>query len=165
MMPQSPTDTAMPRANARPLLVISACLLGDRVRYDGDHKLDALLTGLLSDHVQWSTICPEVELGLGVPREKIQLEGSGDHVQLLTRQSRQDLTGAMQDWARGWAGSQQQRGICGFILKSASPSCGIGDVKVWQERGFSKGGTGIFAARVMRDFPCCLLYTSPSPRD
>jgi uncharacterized protein YbbK (DUF523 family) len=137
----------------RPRLVISACLLGELVRYDGDHKRDSLLAGALAGHVQWLSVCPEVELGLGVPREKIQLEVTADGVQLVACQSRRDLTAAMQDWAAGWASSLQEREICGFVLKSGSPSCGIGDVLVREADEFSREGTGLFAENVMRSFP------------
>jgi uncharacterized protein YbbK (DUF523 family) len=153
MVPSSLPATFNQVTDPRPRLVISACLLGDPVRYDGDHKRDSFLVGPLADHVQWLSICPEVELGLGVPREKIQLEVATGGIQLVACQSRRDLTGAMQDWAAGWARSQQEREICGFVLKSGSPSCGIGDVRVKEAEGFSREGTGLFAETVMRSFP------------
>ena len=93
--------------DSHPLLVISACLLGDQVRYDGDHKRDSLLVGPLADHVQWLAVCPEVELGLGVPREKIQLEAASGGIQLVSSRSRKNLTVPMQQWAAGWARSHQ----------------------------------------------------------
>ena len=164
MTSSSPSDKSTPAAVARPRLVISACLLGDRVRYDGDHKLDQLLTGALVDHVQWSAICPEVELGLGVPREKVQLEVAGEGVQLVAQQSRQDLTVAMQGWANRWSDSSQEEEICGFVLKSGSPSCGIEDARVWEEGQFSRNGTGLFAATVMRDFPWVPVVTEKQLR-
>jgi uncharacterized protein YbbK (DUF523 family) len=164
MTSPSLTDKSVPAAVARPRLVISACLLGDRVRYDGNHKLDQLLAGALAEHVQWCAICPEVELGLGVPREKVQLEVVGEGVQLVAQQSRQDLTGAMQEWADRWSDSCQEDTICGFVLKSGSPSCGIGDARVWKEEEFSRNGTGLFAATVIRDFPCVPVVTEEQLR-
>ena len=145
--------------DSHPLLVISACLLGDQVRYDGDHKRDSLLVGPLADHVQWLAVCPEVELGLGVPREKIQLEAASGGTQLVSSRSRQNLTVPMQQWAAGWARSHQERGICGFVLKSASPSCGVGDARVWEGKASSRQGNGLFAEAVMQSFPAIPVTT------
>ena len=145
--------------DSHPLLVISACLLGDQVRYDGDHKRDSLLVGPLADHVQWLPVCPEVELGLGVPREKIQLEAATGGIQLVASRSRKNLTKPMKQWAAGWARSHQERDICGFVLKSASPSCGVGDARVWEGKASSWQGNGLFAESVMKSFPAIPVTT------
>ena len=79
---------------------ISQCLLGDRVRYDGGHKRDALLADTLSRQVEWVPVCPEVEVGLGTPRDRMQLEGSAAAPRLVTLTTRVDLTSAMTRFAK-----------------------------------------------------------------
>src|SRR5437667_7437621 len=81
-------------------LGVSACLLGQEVRWDGGHKRDPFLTELLGRHVEWVPVCPEVELGLGVPREPIRLEGDPEHPRLIAPGSGRDLTEAMAGFAR-----------------------------------------------------------------
>ena len=78
---------------------ISACLLGQRVRYDGQHKLIRFLTDTLGQYVQYVPVCPEVECGLPVPREAMRLVGSLDSPRLVTRDTSRDLTDRMLTWA------------------------------------------------------------------
>ena len=79
---------------------ISACLLGEKVRFDGGHKLDRYLTGTLGFFVEWVPVCPEVECGLGIPREAMRLVGEIDEPRLMTIRSRKDYTDQMLSWAR-----------------------------------------------------------------
>src|SRR5680860_1301573 len=76
----------------QPRLGISQCLLGDTVRYDGGHKRDAFLTDVLAPFVEWIPVCPEVEAGLGTPREAMHLAGDPDAPQLLTIRTHIDHT-------------------------------------------------------------------------
>jgi uncharacterized protein YbbK (DUF523 family) len=124
---------------------ISACLLGEAVRYDGAHKRDATLLEALGPHVEWVPVCPEVELGLGVPREPIALEvGAQGETRLVARETRRDLTDAMAQYAKGRVVALEVLGIAGYILKARSPSCAPAGVAV-------AGGAepGMFA-RVLR---------------
>src|SRR2546422_8488550 len=88
---------------ARLRLGISACPLGQEVRWDGGHKRDPFLAETLGRFVEWVPVCPEVELGLGVPREPIRLEGDPVAPRLVAAKSRQDLTRAMTHIARARA--------------------------------------------------------------
>jgi uncharacterized protein YbbK (DUF523 family) len=102
---------------------ISSCLLGANVRWDGGHKRADWLDDL-SRELEWVAVCPEVELGLGVPREPIQLVAR-EGVRLLGRESGADHTGAMRAFAERRADELRAAGIAGYVLKSRSPSCGL----------------------------------------
>ena len=141
-----------------PRIGISSCLLGETVRHDGGHKRDAYLVETLGALVEWVPVCPEVEVGLGTPREPIRLirdAGRRDGVRLVSRSGRQ-LTGRMQRFARGRLRSLARAGLSGYILKKDSPSCGMERVKVWHgaaDRAAERNGRGIFAAELLRQYP------------
>src|SRR2546426_11459453 len=110
-------------------LGISACLLGHEVRYDGGHKRDPLLVETLGRFVEWVPVCPEVELGLGVPREPIRLEGNPAAPRLVAVNSRTDLTAAMRRLAHARAQQLARLDLAGYVLKMDSPSCGMERVR------------------------------------
>src|SRR3954471_10443291 len=96
-------DHVAPPPGAEPAgirLGISACLLGQEVRFDGGHKKDAFLTGVLAAHVEWVPLCPEVEVGMGTPRETLRLVRENGRVRMVTTRSGKDYTDAMNDWSR-----------------------------------------------------------------
>jgi len=133
---------------------ISSCLLGETVRYDGGHRKDAYVTGALSRHVTWVSVCPEMELGLGAPRETLRLVGRADAPRLVANDSGIDLTEAMDTYARARVGALDAEGLSGYILKRASPSCGMEHVKVYSEAGMPpRSGRGLFAQRLMETYP------------
>ncbi|MFZ5453066.1 MAG: YbgA family protein [Thermodesulfobacteriota bacterium] len=133
---------------------ISACLLGEKVRYDGGHKWDRFLTDTLGRYVDLAPVCPEVECGLGVPREAMRLTGDPAAPRLLTIRTHQDLTERMLNWARRRVEELAQENLSGFIFKSRSPSSGMARVKVYNDRGVpSNRGTGLFAATFMARLP------------
>jgi uncharacterized protein YbgA (DUF1722 family)/uncharacterized protein YbbK (DUF523 family) len=133
---------------------ISSCLLGETVRYDGGHRKDAYVTGALSRHVTWVSICPEMELGLGAPRETLRLVGRAGAPRLVANDSGIDLTEAMDTYARARVGALAAEGLSGYILKRASPSCGMEHVKVYSEAGLPpRSGRGLFAQRLMETYP------------
>ena len=135
-------------------LGISACLLGQNVRYDGGHKLDRFLTDTLGQYVEYVPVCPEVQCGLGIPRESMRLVGDPQSPRLVTVRTGQDLTERMLNWARGRVQELEKEGLCGFIFKSDSPSSGMERVKVYNEKGMSeKTGRGMFAKTFMEHFP------------
>jgi uncharacterized protein YbbK (DUF523 family) len=138
-----------------PRIGISSCLLGEAVRYDGGHKLDAILTGLLAPHVEWVPVCPEVEVGMGTPRETLRLvRDQAGRVRMVTTRSGVDHTGGMTSWARRRVRELSGERLSGYILKKNSPSCGLNNVPVTGATGSSEeGGRGLFAAELVAQFP------------
>lgn len=134
---------------------ISSCLLGNRVRYDGGHKLDRCLLDTLGVLVEWVPVCPEVDYGLCVPREAMRLVGDPAHPRLVTTRSGVDHTAGMKAWAARRLDALAQDGLCGFVFKSRSPSSGMRQVKVHRRGGGvpSNAGVGIFARAFMDRFP------------
>jgi len=133
---------------------ISACLLGENVRYDGGHKHDRFLTDTLGKYVTYRPVCPEVECGLGVPRESMRLVDDPESPRLVTVRTRQDHTERMVRWARQRVAELEKENLCGFIFKSDSPSSGMERVKVYKDGGMPrKNGVGIFARIFMEHFP------------
>jgi uncharacterized protein YbgA (DUF1722 family)/uncharacterized protein YbbK (DUF523 family) len=134
---------------------VSTCLLGEKVRYDGQHKLDTFITGTLSQWFEFVPVCPEFELGLGVPREAMRLEGDPENPRLVTNKTKRDLTDAMLEWSRKRVEALEQENLCGFIFKSKSPSSGMERVKVYPVNGgmAAKKGRGLFAGTFMDHFP------------
>jgi len=159
---------------AKPRLGVSRCLLGERVRYDGGHKLDRFIAETLAQFVEFVPVCPEAECGLGVPREAIHLVAEkGTFIfspqapqaaarkrrmspfpRLVTVATRADHTERVLAWARARVAELERECLRGFILKSKSPSCGIELVPVYDERGELLGtGAGIFARMLVERFP------------
>ncbi len=135
-------------------LAISACLLGQPVRYDGEHKLDHYLRDTLGRFVEWVPVCPEVESGLPVPREAMRLEGDPDSPRLLTRNTLIDHTDRMKRWSGTKLAELGKKDLCGFVFKARSPSSGMERVKVYSSSGKSfKMGSGLFAKAFMDRFP------------
>lgn len=135
-------------------LGISACLLGEEVRYDGGHKLDRYLTDTLGRYVEYVPVCPEVEAGFGVPREAMHLEGDLNAPRLVTRRTKRDLTDPMLEWAKKRVLELEAQDLCGFIFKSRSPSSGMERIPVYNEKGMPvKKGVGLFARIFMDHFP------------
>jgi len=135
-------------------LGISTCLLGENVRYDGGHKLDRFLTDTLGQYVEYVPVCPEVECGVGVPRESMHLEGDPESPRLVTIRTKQDMTERMVSWAKKRVVELEKEGLYGFIFKSDSPSSGMERIRVYNEKGMPvKKGVGIFARIFMDHFP------------
>lgn len=133
---------------------ISACLLGQNVRYDGGHKLDRFLRDTLGAYVEYVPVCPETECGLGVPREAMRLVAAPDGPRLVTISGGVDHTERMRAWAADRLDALEREDLCGFIFKSNSPSSGMERVKVYGAKGVPvKNGVGIFAGLFMRRFP------------
>jgi uncharacterized protein YbbK (DUF523 family) len=133
---------------------ISACLVGKAVRYDGCHKLDRFLIQALGKYVDFIPVCPEVEAGFGIPREPLRLVGDPGNPRLVTVYSKKDHTERMLAWAHRKVSELETKGLCGFIFKSRSPSCGKSGVEVFDEKGIpAKDGVGLFAKVFMEHFP------------
>ncbi len=133
---------------------VSACLLGEKVRYDGGHKHDRYLTDVLGRYVTYVPVCPEVECGLGIPRETLRLVGDPENPRLVTTRSGIDQTERMKTWAAARLDALEKENLCGFVFKKDSPSSGMARVKVYTEEGMpSHRGSGIFARAFMERFP------------
>jgi len=149
-----PGDAAAESPSERIRLGVSSCLMGEKVRYDGGHKLDRFLRDTLGSFVEYVPVCPEVECGLAVPREAMRLVGDPEAPRLLTSRSGVDLTDRMLAWAKERVERLAGEGLCGFVFKSGSPSSGMERVKVYTPEGMpSKTGVGIFARAFMDRFP------------
>lgn len=132
---------------------ISSCLLGEEVRYNGGHKRNRYVQDILGRYFDYIPLCPEVAIGLGVPRPPIRLVGNHDeapravHVDAPDNDVTDRLAGYGHEQGRALAGR-----ISGYILKAKSPSCGLERVKVYDRKGMPSGnGRGIFADALMRE--------------
>lgn len=135
-------------------LGISTCLLGENVRYNGSHKLDHFLVDTLGRYVTYVPVCPEVECGLGVPRESMRLVGEPAKPRLVTTTTKIDKTDQMLAWAARKLDVLAGEELCGFIFKSDSPSSGMERVKVYNVKGVPvRTGIGLFARAFMERFP------------
>ena len=133
---------------------ISSCILGNPVRWNAGHKMDKYLAHTLGQFVDYVPVCPEVEVGLGVPRESMRLVGNPERPRLITFKSKTDHTDRMVRWARKRVRELEKENLCGFIFKSDSPSSGMIRVKVYNDKGMPhKVGVGIFAREFMDQFP------------
>ncbi len=137
-----------------PRIGISACLLGDEVRFDGGHKRDLFLTEVLAPHVEFVRVCPEVEVGMGTPRETLRLVREGGSIRIITTRTGIDHTAAMQDWSRARLEQLAREDLSGYVLKKDSPSCGMERVKVFGGGGMAqRNGRGLFAEALLARFP------------
>jgi len=132
---------------------VSSCLLGQNVRYDGGHKQDGFLTGLLAQFVRFIPVCPEVELGLGTPREAIRLVRDGALVRLVGGVTGADHTEPMRRLAEKRVAELARLDLDGYVLKKDSPSCGMERVKVYRGAVATRDGRGAFAAVLLDRMP------------
>ncbi|HHP7233971.1 MAG TPA: YbgA family protein [Desulfobacterales bacterium] len=139
----------------RPIKIgVSACLMGENVRWNGGHSRSRFITDTLSQFVEFVPVCPEVEAGFPTPRETFRLVGEPDDPRLITTRGKVDHTDHMQQWARNRVRQLEEADLCGFIFKKDSPNSGLYRVKVYNDQGMPvKQGTGIFAREFVRQFP------------
>jgi uncharacterized protein YbgA (DUF1722 family)/uncharacterized protein YbbK (DUF523 family) len=133
---------------------ISRCLLGHEVRYDGGHKRDQFLTEVLGCYVEWVPVCPEVEAGLGTPREAMRLVGDADRPRLITIKSGSDYTEVLESTTVVRIQALKKLDLSGYVFKKDSPSCGMERVRLYNPHGMpNRQGIGIFARAFMNHFP------------
>jgi uncharacterized protein YbbK (DUF523 family) len=133
---------------------VSACLLGENVRYDGGHKHDSNVTDTLGRFFLFVPVCPEVECGMSIPREPMRLEGDPAKPRLMTVDGRIDKTKEMTSFCRARVAEMGKEALRGFIFKARSPSCGLSGVSV-HSNGLPAGiGRGLFAAALVERLPC-----------
>jgi uncharacterized protein YbgA (DUF1722 family)/uncharacterized protein YbbK (DUF523 family) len=117
-------------ANQTIFVGVSSCLLGIKVRYNGGHKRDRFVTDMLARYFEFIPICPEVEVGMGVPRESVRLAGDPDDPRMVGFKSSKDWTDKMKRFCKRRAKEIDKYSISGYIFKSKSPSCGIARVRL-----------------------------------
>jgi uncharacterized protein YbbK (DUF523 family) len=132
---------------------VSSCLLGQNVRYDGGHKKDDFLTKQLGPFVAFVPVCPEVEVGMAIPRPTIRLERRGEEVRLVEPKGGVDHTDAMRRWSERRVEEIARLDLCGYVLKKDSPSCGMERVRVYAKGAATKSGRGAFAAVLLDRLP------------
>ena len=139
----------MAKITPKPTLAISSCLLGENVRYDGGNKRNSLIFDRLAEMFDFLPICPEVGIGLGVPRPPIQMVVIEHEIHLLgVSDPKLDVTARMLTYAREHISVCVR--VCGYILKSNSPSCGMDDVPVYNPNGVSvHTGPGMYASEIL----------------
>lgn len=141
------------RAFARPKVVVSKCLEFGACRYNGDRITDATVARL-NDFVDFYPICPEIEIGLGTPREVIRLVVDGECSKLVQPKYNRDLTENMISFSNDFL--QNLIEVDGFLLKSRSPTCGITDAKIYAKIDNSpvvRTGSGTFATQIQSIYP------------
>lgn len=150
---------------SRPLVGISACLVGQNVRYDGKNKLDSRLLDTLRSHVDLLPVCPEAECGMGVPRPPIQLFYTDSGIRAMTLDGKIDFTDRINQWAARRIGDPLFETICGFVLKARSPSCGPEGLEVFKNgKTVARNGVGLFAAQLFGAFPGLPVETEDALR-
>lgn len=133
---------------------ISSCLLGHEVRFDGGHKRNRFLTETLAKFVEFLPVCPEVEAGLGTPREAMRLVTGAGVVRLVTVRSGRDVSDRLNGYAQRRLEQLAVEGLCGYVLKKGSPSCGLDRVAVYDSDGNPAGsGRGLFADALRARYP------------
>ncbi|MDZ7291800.1 MAG: DUF523 and DUF1722 domain-containing protein [candidate division KSB1 bacterium] len=152
-------DQPLHKTNKQPEAIklrlgVSTCLLGENVRFDGGHKKDSYLSGVLAKFVEWVPVCPEVEIGLGTPRESLHLAGDAETPRLVTTKTNRDYTEAMLRFAHAKIEQLKQLNLNGYILKKDSPSCGMERVRVYSAKGMAvRTGVGLYARVLMEKMP------------
>lgn len=134
---------------------ISSCLLGAEVRHDGGHKRDRLITDVLGDYFEYTPVCPELESGMGVPREPVRLVGGVEQPRMLGVRSGEDHTGRMERFSQKRVKALARLDLSGYLLKAKSPSCGMERVKRYNTKGHfaGKNARGIFARYLIEGIP------------
>ncbi|MBD3610505.1 MAG: DUF1722 domain-containing protein [Gammaproteobacteria bacterium] len=139
--------------NSKITLGISSCLLGQEVRFDSSHKHNRYITDSLGEYFQFQAFCPEVAIGLGIPRPAIRLVKVSNDVRVRgVKDPEQDVTDAIKDYSRQAAKLCTE--LSGYIFKSKSPSCGMERVKIYSEKGDPlDNGPGLYAQGIMQQYP------------
>ncbi len=141
-------------AAPRPRVGVSACLLGEPVRWDGGHARERFVAHELGALVEWVRVCPELEAGFGAPRPTMRLVEREGTARLVVPSTGEDATARLEAWIERGLERLAAAPLDGFVLKKDSPSCGLERVRVYGERGLAhRRGRGLFAAALLRRFP------------
>jgi len=133
---------------------ISSCLLGEKVRFDAGHKHDRYVTDVLGPYFKFVPVCPEVEVGMGVPRESVRLIGTPENQRLVGNKTREDWTERVIKFRKTRLEQLEKYNLSGYILKKDSPSCGMERVKVYGDKGMAeRKGRGMWGGALLDYFP------------
>lgn len=144
----------IPPDAARLRIGISSCLLGQEVRFDGGHKRDEFLTRVFGPYVEYVAVCPEVEMGLGTPRETLRLVRQEGALRMVTTRTGIDHTDGMRRWAAERLDALEREDLSGYVLKKDSPSCGMERVKTYGGGTMpARDGRGIYASLLIERQP------------
>lgn len=133
---------------------ISTCLLGQNVRFDGGHKRQRFITDVLDEYFSWVPVCPEIEVGMGVPRESVRLVRDGKDVRMVAPKSGRDWTHDMCQYNAKRLEALRQQRLRGYILKKDSPTCGMERVRIYDQNHVpSSNGVGLYAGALMSAYP------------
>lgn len=131
---------------------ISSCLLGEAVRYDGGHKENSYIKRTLGQIFTFIPFCPEVAIGLGVPRPTLNLVEKSDKIRCVgVKDTTYDVTDKLVDYADKEKDNHSK--LCAYIFKKGSPSCGIENVKIYKNKQAIKTGSGIYAEKIIKNLP------------
>lgn len=135
-------------------LGISACIVGQKVRFDAGHKVSRFVTQELGEHFEFVPVCPEVGIGLPVPRPTIRLISDDERIALVdSKDSSIDHTEKMMTFSRKKVKQLSGEELCGYIVCAKSPTCGMERVKVYKKNRADKEGVGLYTAELMRQMP------------
>ncbi len=138
----------------KPRVGSSSCLLGNEVRYDGGHCREEVVADVLSGWLTIIPVCPEMEIGLGAPREPIDIHvGEGGRIALLSKETNRDFAVVMAEYARLRVSELEGERLGGFIFRSDSPSCGVKGVPRYRDGASPEEGSGLFAAELLSRMP------------
>ena len=134
---------------------VSSCLIGEKVRWNGDHKQNHYVREVLAKYFEYVSVCPEMEVGMGVPRETVALYGNLENSRMISKKTQTDWTIPMKSYIKTRISSLALDNLCGYIFKNKSPSCGLGRIPVYAEFGSNKvrHGMGMFANEFTEYYP------------
>tara|TARA_Y100001960_G_scaffold325196_1_gene407104 strand:- start:1466 stop:2416 length:951 start_codon:yes stop_codon:yes gene_type:complete len=133
---------------------ISSCLLGEKVRFDTGHKISNFVTKELSPYFNFVSVCPEVGMGMPVPRPTIRLMSNEERIELVeTKNNEIKHTEAMLSYSRTRVEQLGSEQLCGYIVCAKSPTCGMERVKVYKKAGAENVGVGLYTAELMKQMP------------
>lgn len=132
---------------------ISSCILGEKVRYDGGHKLDRYLADVFGKYAEWVPVCPEVEVGMGIPRPTVRLIQIEDRIHMISKKG-DDYTDEMNRYTQMRTAALASDHLSGYILKSGSPSCAMERMRFYDAEGIPRGRrSGLYADGLLKAFP------------
>ena len=148
------TDIDIRPVDADPVRIgVSSCVIGEEVRWNGGHSRQRYLTDMLGPFVEYVPVCPEVEVGMGVPRPTVRLVRENDDIRMIDPKNEVDWTSSMRRLSRTRSSELADAGLHGFVLKKDSPTCGVFRVRIYTDSGVERNGRGLFATALIQRMP------------